>query len=179
MVLYYTCNDLVWLAMKQHTHALQNLFKDLLPLWQLEPMHNRLCMNANHLAIPVYNYMGTVYLHGHISSLGVHKSLLMTMYSAKIMRKLETMIVSECCALYCLQRSIPRFRSLHLLNCDAWQVCILALSKLTTEEQRRHVHVRLLPIKVNPNHSDTISKTPDQTHFAKLLKTDRKTNKHR
>ena len=92
---------------------------------------------------------------------------------------LEITIVSECCALYCLHRSIPWFRSLHSFSCDARQIGILALSQLTIGEQRCDVNVLLLPLKVNPNHSDAISKAADRSHFANLLKTDRKTYKNR
>ena len=43
---------------------------------------------------------------------------------------------------------------------------------LTTGEPRGDVNVLLLPIKVNSNHCDAISKVADQSHFAKLLQTD-------
>ena len=49
---------------------------------------------------------------------------------------------------------------------------MLALSLLTTGEPRYDVNVLLLPIKVNSNHSDAISKAADRSHFAKLSKTD-------
>ena len=83
--------------------------------------------------------------------------------------RLEITIVSECCAFYCLRRSIPCFRSLRSLNSDAWQIVKLALSLLTTGEQRCDLNVLLLPIT---NHSDAISKAADRSYFAKLLKTD-------
>ena len=55
----------------------------------------------------------------------------------------------------------------------------IGLSQLTAGEQRCDVHVLFLPMKVNPNHFDAISKVADRSHFPKLLKTDRKTYKHR
>ena len=48
----------------------------------------------------------------------------------------------------------------------------IGLSQLTTGEPRCDLNVLLLPIKVNSNHSDAISKAADRSHFAKLLKTD-------
>ena len=49
---------------------------------------------------------------------------------------------------------------------------ILALSQLTTGEQRCDVNVLLLPIKMNSNHAVAISKAAGRSHFVKLLKTD-------
>ena len=50
--------------------------------------------------------------------------------------------------------------------------------KLCGRDVRCDVNVLLLPIKVNPNYSDAISKAADQSHLAKSLKTDRKTYRH-
>ena len=49
---------------------------------------------------------------------------------------------------------------------------ILALSQLTTGELRCDVNILLLPINVNSNHSDALSKAADRGHFPKFLKTD-------
>ena len=47
----------------------------------------------------------------------------------KKINQLEITVVIECCAFYWLHRSIPWFRTLHSLTCDASQIGILALSQ--------------------------------------------------
>ena len=60
---------------------------------------------------------------------------------------LETTIVIECCASYWLHRFVPWFRSLQTLNCDTWQIGMLAPSRLTAGRQGFDTNVLLLPKK--------------------------------